>query len=328
TVTGELGAPLLHCSLDEAGYRSAHEHVQRQPHHVVEFARKPVQVAVGADAIRAVDPAEQVAYHTAGGQQVTLVAAESLGLCLAAARIARELVRVQLEADGWAILHASAVVRDDIAVLTVGPKRAGKTTTALLLAGDGWQLLANDRVFLCPATLAVLPWPAAAALGIGLLHAHGLLGGVRERLSSGHRLHPTVDPQVVAAISEGKVDPVIDKHGKELKSQFFPHQLVDWLGLRLARSATAGQLLSPRIDPAGKPGLEPAPRSLDSTDFFDPDDDDRYPDFLGLARISPEQRHQLWVHVRHHAETLPHRGVLLNHDAAQSRRLLAGLTTT
>ncbi|MGH3795205.1 MAG: hypothetical protein ACRDSP_09980 [Pseudonocardiaceae bacterium] len=328
SIDGESGAPLLSCSLDADAYRSVYEYVQRQPNHVVEFARKPVRVAIEADAIQAVDAAEQVAYHTMGGQQVTLLAADSLGLCLAAARIVRELIRVQLEADGWAILHASAVVRDDLAVLTVGPKRAGKTTTALVLADDGWQLLANDRVFLHPATLAVLPWPAAAALGIGLLHAHGLLSGVRERLNGGHRLHPTVEPSVVAAISKGKVDGIFDEYGKELKPQFFPHQLVEWLNLHLARSATAGRLLFPRIDPAGKPRLAPAPRSLVNADFFDPTDDDRYPDFLQLARITPEQRQQLWVHARHRAETLPRSSVLLNHDTARSRKLLADLTTT
>ncbi|MGH3990868.1 MAG: hypothetical protein ACRDSN_00215 [Pseudonocardiaceae bacterium] len=171
--------PVLRCSLDPAAYRSAHEHAHSQPHHVVEFARKPILVASRFDAVHAIDPDEQVDYHAAqnGVRQVTLVGAESLGLCLAAARIARELVRVELEASGWSILHASAVVHDHSALLSVGPKGAGKTTAALLLARDGWQLLANDRVFLHPATLALLPWPSAAALGIGLLHAHGLLDG-------------------------------------------------------------------------------------------------------------------------------------------------------
>ncbi|MGH4014067.1 MAG: hypothetical protein ACRDSL_09095 [Pseudonocardiaceae bacterium] len=320
--------PVLRCSLDPAAYRSAHEHAHSQPHHVVEFARKPILVASRFDAVHAIDPDEQVDYHAAqnGVRQVTLVGAESLGLCLAAARIARELVRVELEASGWSILHASAVVHDHSALLSVGPKGAGKTTAALLLARDGWQLLANDRVFLHPATLALLPWPSAAALGIGLLHAHGLLDGVHERITTGHQLHPTVNPTVVAAISDGRTEALIDEYGKELKPQFFPHQLVDWLGLHLARSATAGQLLFPRIDPTAQPGLEPTSRSLTSSDFFDPASDDRYPDFLQLARISPEQRHQTWLRVVQRVEALPHRAVLLNHDAARSRQLLATLT--
>ncbi|MPZ65236.1 MAG: hypothetical protein GEU83_06850 [Pseudonocardiaceae bacterium] len=151
-----------------------------------------------------------------GRRHVTLTAADTTGLCLAAARLARELIRVQLEAAGWAILHASAAVRDGAAVITLGPKAAGKTTTALLLTRAGWQLLANDRVFCHPSTLALLPWPSAAALGIGLLHAHGLLTGVRERLDAGHQLHPTVDPAVVDAVLAGCTAPLVDDAGKEL----------------------------------------------------------------------------------------------------------------
>lgn len=327
TTDGVLSAPVLRCSLDPAGYQSAHNHIQRQPHQVVEFARKPIQVASRSNGVHAIDPGERVAYHaTCEAGQVDLIAVEPIGLCLAAARIARELVRVQLEADGWSILHASAVVQEDSALLTLGAKGAGKTTVALLLSSDGWRLLANDRVFIHPAALALLPWPSAAALGIGLLHAHGLLGKVRERITLGHQLHPTVAPTVVTAISDGRTEALIDEHGKELKPQFFPHQLVDWLGLRLARSATAGQLLFPRIAPTGQPELKPAARTLTDTDFFDPAGDDRYPDFLGLARISPEQRHQMWARISHRVESLPHQGVLLNHDSAQSRQLLATLT--
>lgn len=44
---------------------------------------------------------EQVAYSTDPDRtQLTLTATGSLGLCLAAARITRELIRAQLEADG------------------------------------------------------------------------------------------------------------------------------------------------------------------------------------------------------------------------------------
>lgn len=327
TTDGVSGSPVLRCSLDPAAYWSTHEQVHHQPHQLVEFARKPIQVASRSDGVHAIDPGEQVAYHaTCEAGQVDLIAVEPIGLCLAAARIARELVRVQLEADGWSILHASAVVQEDSALLTLGAKGAGKTTVALLLSSDGWRLLANDRVFIHPATLVLLPWPSAAALGIGLLHAHGLLGKVRERITLGHQLHPTVAPTVVTAISHGRTEALIDEHGKELKPQFFPHQLVDWLGLRLAHSATAGQLLFPHIDPTGQPQLEPAPRTLTNTDFFDPAGDDRYPDFLGLARISPEQRHQMWARIGERVESLPHRGVLLNHDMARSRQLLATLT--
>ncbi|MGH4013877.1 MAG: hypothetical protein ACRDSL_08085 [Pseudonocardiaceae bacterium] len=113
--------------------------------------------------------------------------------------------------------------------------------------------------------------------GLGLLHAHGLLDGVRARLVTGQQLHPTIDPAVTAAILDGHTSAMRDSRGRELKPQFFPHQLVDWLGLHLARSATATALLFPCIDPDREPSIAPESRSITSTDFFDPDGDDRYP---------------------------------------------------
>lgn len=316
----------LHCRLDPDAYRATEQRIRRQHHEVVEFARNPVARLTIDGAVCAGDPVEQVVYHTRGGATVTLTGAARLGLCLAAARVARELVRVQLEDAGWVILHASATARGGRAMLALGPKGTGKTTTALLLTAAGHQLLANDRVFLQPATLALLPWHSAAALGLGLLAAHDLLPGVRTRLAGGDQLHPTVDPAVVAAIRDGRTAALVDDRGKELKPQYFPHQLTDWLGLRLARSATATALLFPRIDPGGAPHLDPSGRKLGAADFFDPASDDRYPDFLGLARVSPERRHQLWSQATRRLGALPHRGLALTHDVAASRQLLADLS--
>jgi len=323
----ELGGPVLHCRIHPDSYTATQDSLGSRMHRVVEFARKPLQVADGA--ICAVDPAEQVAYHTdVGRTRIALIATGSLGLCLAAARITRELIRVQLEAEGWVILHASAAVRDGNAVLALGSKGAGKTTSALLLTAHGHQLLANDRVFLHPTTRALLPWPAAAALGLGLLHTHGLLEGVRTRLAAGQHLHPTVDPAVTTAILDGRTSPLRDPDGRELKPQLFPHQLVDWLGLRLARSAVATTLLFPHVDPDSEPGITPETRSLTSADFFDADNDDRYPDFLCLARITPEHRNQIWTQTRETLATLPQHSVVLNHDTARSGQLLATIPVT
>ena len=271
----------------------------------------------------AVDPTEQVAYDTDTGRtRLTLTATGSLGLCLTAARITRELIRAQLEADGWAIMHASAAVCDNNATLALGPKGSGKTTTALLLTTQGHQFLANDRVFLHPATRALLPWPAAAAFGLGLLHAHGLLDGVRAQLAAGQHLHPTVNPAVTAAILNGHTSPLRDPHGRELKTQLFPHQLTDWLGLRLTRSATAAALIFPRLDPDGEPRLNASSRTVTSSDFFDPDHDDRYPDFLRLTRITPEDRRHIWARTRDALATVPHHSIVLTHDTTRSRQLL------
>jgi len=138
-------------------------------------------------------------------------------------------------------------------------------------------------------------------------------------------LHPTVDPRVTAAILHGHDTPLIDNGGKELKPQFFPHQLVDWLGPRLARSAVAGRLLFPHVSPTTQPALRPTEQTLADSDFFDPDSDDRYPDFLHLARTIPKRRHELWVQTRQHLATLPHSSVALNYDTAAARRILTPL---
>ncbi len=321
----ETSDPVLHCQIDPDRFAASRDSLSTRAHRVIEFARNPVYVTDNADhTVVAVNPTEQVVYHTdTGRNRLTLTAAGSLKLCLAAARITRELIRTQLEADGWAIMHASAAVRDNNATLALGPKGAGKTTTALLLTTQGQQLLANDRVFLHPATRALLPWPAAAALGRGLLHAHGFLDGVRARLTAGQHLHPTVDPAVTTAILNGRTSPLRDPRGRELKTQLFPHQLTDWLGLQLARSATATALIFPRLDPDGEPHLDVPPRTLTNSDFFDPDHDDRYPDFLRLTRITPEHRHQIWAHTRNALATVPHHSVGLTHDTTRSGQLLA-----
>ncbi|MEO7196570.1 MAG: hypothetical protein ABIZ05_17430 [Pseudonocardiaceae bacterium] len=327
TPAAETSGPVLHCQINPDRFVAAQDNLSTQAHRVVKFARNPVHVT--DDAVCAVDSTEQVSYHTdASRTRLTLAANGSLGLCLAAARITRELIRAQLEADGWAIMHASATVRDNDATLSLGPKGAGKTTTALLLATQshqlqGHQLLANDRVFLHPATRALLPWPAAAALGLGLLHAHGLLDGVRARLAAGQHLHPTVDPAVTAAILNGRTSTLHDPRGRELKTQLFPHQLTDWLGLKLARSGTAAALVFPRLDPDGEPRLDPSSRTVTASDFFDPDHDDRYPDFLRLTRITPDHRHQIWARTREALATVPHHSIVLTHDTTRSRQLLA-----
>lgn len=327
TISSAAGTsdPVLHCQVDPDHFAANQHSLSTRAHRVIEFARNPLYVTDNADhTVVAVNPTEQVLYHTDTSRtRLTITAAGPLGLCLAAARITRELIRTQLEADGWAIMHASAAVSDNNATLALGPKGAGKTTTALLLTTQGQQLLANDRVFLHPTTLAVLPWPAAAALGLGLLHAHGFLDGVRARLTAGQHLHPTVDPAVTTAILNGHITPLRDHRGRELKTQLFPHQLTDWLGLQLARSANVTALIFPRLDPDGEPRLDPTPRTLTTDDFFDPNHDDRYPDFLQLTRIAPEHRNGIWAHTRDALATVPHHSVVLTHDATRSRQLLA-----
>ncbi|KOG88550.1 hypothetical protein ADK38_19175, partial [Streptomyces varsoviensis] len=102
--------------------------------------------------VYAAQPAQRLAYHATSDRRMLSVSGQwNEPVALAAARLARDLIRAQLLAEGWVLLHASAVARDGRALLTLGAKGAGKSTVATTLARqDGWDLLANDRVFARP----------------------------------------------------------------------------------------------------------------------------------------------------------------------------------
>lgn len=162
--------------------------------------------------------------------------------------MAREAVRAVLHHEGWTLLHASAAVRDGRAVLALGSKGAGKTTTALLLVRHcGGELVANDRIFVrtSSAGVQILPWPAAAAIGLGLLEALGLYDLTRDRVRAGEQLHPTQDERVTAALRAGHRTPLLDPDGRELKTQVFPDQLHTWFGLPLATGGNAARTAVP-----------------------------------------------------------------------------------
>ncbi|MGY0063916.1 hypothetical protein ACWY4P_46935 [Streptomyces sp. LZ34] len=183
------------------------------------------------------------------------------------ARIAREMIRAALLSDGWTLLHASAVVRDGKTVLTFGSKGAGKTTTALLLASCGLQLLASARAFIRPDAdgLQVLPWPSAAAIGLGLLDALGLYDVVRDRLKSGEQLHPTQHQDVTDALLAGRREPLWEAGGnrekREKKVQVFPDQFDTWFGMTLATGGTASTAVAPIGSEPPSPTTSPSSRT-------------------------------------------------------------------
>jgi hypothetical protein len=247
---------------------------------------------------------------------------------MALARIARETVRARLQAAGWTLVHTAVVVDDhDQAVLALGAKGAGKTSVGLTLAtASGWRLLANDRTFARPndaGDVDLLPWPAAAALGLGLLDAYNLTHAVRDRLVAGDQLHPTSDPIVPTAILTGDRSDLREPSGRERKAQFYPGQLEDWLGLRLARAGTARAVLHPHIDLDQPPTvLSAVGRCVAEDDFFHGATEDRYPDILGLH---PTSGPPAWRPVRDRLDALPHAAVRLGRDVASNRAALTQL---
>lgn len=268
----------------------------------------------------AVQPGERIGYQ-ADGRRLVIVGDEPEPVAVAAARLARELVRGQLLADGWTVLHASAATLDGEAVLTLGDKGAGKTTAGLLLARGGWGLLANDRVFVRPepdGRVRVLPWPSAAALGLGLLDATGLYDQVRERVLAGGQLHPTQHPTVTQALMDGRREPLWRGDEKELKPQFFPDQLASWLGLTLATEAHAAGLLFPTMRPDAIPALVDNGRTPTDADVFDQTTEDRYPDIFGLTPTTATGAQTLTGHLAR----LPRRSLVLSHDTDASAALL------
>ncbi|WP_306454813.1 hypothetical protein [Streptomyces sp. WZ.A104] len=329
--SSEAGAdagPLVAAGVDETEAAQLAQLVTDYPHDVVTYANAPLLHTRDDDGcVYAHQPDSSLSYQYQP-DVLRIAGTEPVPVALAAARLARELLRSQLLADGWHILHASAAVRDGSTVLTLGEKGAGKTTTALLLAQSGWQLLANDRVFVRPdgdGGVDVLPWPSAAAIGLGSLDALGVYDEVRARHLAGERLHPTQHERVSQALTDGKRDPIFASSGKELKPQFFPDQLTTWLGLPLAVSGKAGRIVFPRIAPAAAPAVEGRGRELVDSDFFTAGTEDRYPDVFGLAPKAADDEVRRVLADR--LTALPSVSVALNHDRDASAKLLRQLTS-
>ncbi|WP_055530115.1 hypothetical protein [Streptomyces graminilatus] len=316
------GGGLLLADADPARLQDLHRQVADLDTTEVTYAGTRTLVAEPEPgAIYAVQPDVHLAYYyTPATSRLVIVGAETQPVAVAAARLTRELVRGQLLHAGFHILHASAVVRGGRALLSFGPKGAGKTTTALLLARAGFELLANDRVFIRTedGTVRILPWPSAAAIGLGLLDSIGLYDAVRERVLAGEQLHPTQHQRVTDALHAGGRTPLRNDQGKELKPQFFPDQLPTWLGIPLATGAHAAGLLFPQITAGIPPHVLDARRNLTEEDFFTAQTEDRYPDIFRLtpARAVPttELADQLTL--------LPNRSVNLSHDVAVCADLL------
>lgn len=293
----------------------------------ISYAGASILLTRGDDgSVCALSPKDELAYRTEPGSgRILIVGTQEQPVCTAAARLAREAVRAILHRDGWTLLHVSAVVRDGHAVLSFGGKGAGKTATALLLARYcGWKLLANDRIFarVDPDGVQILPWPAAAAIGLGLLDALGLYDLARERLLAGEKLHPTQHERVTAALLAGHHAPLRAPDGRELKAQVFPDQLHSWFGVPLAASGHAAVLLFPTVDPGATAARAPRCRSLTEADFFGTQTEDRYPDIFGLNLASPATREQANALASEQLTRLPHYPVALCHDVTANIHIL------
>lgn len=305
------------------------------PHEETAYARVRTLVARSDDGVvTAASPAERLAYrYDPAAACLEVVGSATLPLAMAAARLAREMMRSLLLGDGWVVLHASAVVHDDDrAVLTFGGKGAGKTTTALTLATRGrLRLLANDRVFVRPDAaggVEVLPWPAAAAVGLGLLDALGWYDIAQRRLQAGESLNPTQDQRVTDALLAGWREPLWEDNGRELKTQVWPVQFATWFGLELAAHGQAAALLFPQVSDDCEPQATGEARTLAEADFMAGKTEDRYPDIFSLAGgVNLGGRSEARAKVTERLNSLPRHGVLLGHDVPANAELLSKIAS-
>lgn len=84
----------------------------------------------------------------------------------------RDIFFKYLENSGVLVLHASVVAKNGSALLIVGKKGSGKTTTALrLVARKGYELMSGDKAFIYrkDSELVVSGWPDYPHLGWGTL---------------------------------------------------------------------------------------------------------------------------------------------------------------
>jgi hypothetical protein len=334
-VTSVCAGPLVAAEVDAASYERLEEEVSAAEHDVTSYAKAKLLVAreKGSGAILGVSPGEGLAYRSEPETgHVTVYGCQEVPVALASARILRELVRGQLLRDGWTLVHASAVVREDGGcVLTFGDKGAGKTTTALLTVSRGGALLANDRVFMRlgeDGGLTVLPWPSAAAIGLGLLDALGWGDVCRERLQAGEQLHPTQHQAVTDAILAGNWTPIWEPGGRrERKAQVYPDQFLSWFGFPLAPVGRAALVLFPRVEAGAVPAVEDGGRELGPDDFMSGATEDRYPDVFHLAQgIDGGGAETARATVAAALSALPAHRLVLGHDVQANADLLEKVT--
>lgn len=304
--TTEITGPVVSGDVETAELRELTEVVNSSAPERIEYAGAETLYVREGSMVTAVQPSEGLAYRwDAEWKRLRIVGTDETAVAAAAARLAREIVRAQLLADGWAILHASAVTGEDCStILTLGDKGAGKTTTAFTLSRAGWAMLANDRVFIRvepDGTVRVLPWPSAAAIGFGLLDALDLFVTVRERLASGERMHPTQHQSVTDALLAGDRTPLWKKSRKgELKPS-----------IPLATEDHVTGVLLPQIEPWATLRLIDMSRGVQDGDFFDETTEDRYPDVFKL--LPPPTDHTA---LRARLANLPRQGLVMGHDTS------------
>ncbi|MBW1597224.1 hypothetical protein HPT28_09235 [Streptomyces sp. JJ38] len=300
----------------------------------VGYPRAATRYAAGREGtVIAVTPADRVGYrYTAPTDRMDVHGERPHVLARSAVRVARELVRAQLVADGWVLLHASAAVwPGGGAVLALGGRGAGKSTLAFTLAAAGAGLLGNDRVFARPAReggVELAPWPSGAAIGLGLLGALGWTEVAREHLAGGAAAHPSQDARVTAAILAGHTTALFDE-GREVKAHIRPEEFTGWFGLSGAACGRVTVMVFPAIRPGARPGLDGtrdvAAVGVSEADFMMGATEDSYPDIFGLTGGRGAGSAQARAEVAARLAAVPGYPVVLGHAPGANAAFLTRL---
>lgn len=328
------GAMTVSAVHDPAQYDSLATGVTVTAHAETPYPRARTLYTLGRDdAVLAVTPSHQVAYrYTVAAHRIEVVgrSPDVAVLARAAARVARELMRAQLVADGWAVLHASAVViGGGRAVLTLGRKGAGKSTVAFAMAASGAGLVANDRVFARARRdgggVELLAWPSGAAVGLGLMGALGWAGTARVRLTAGEAAHPSQDRRVTEALLAGRIQALRDG-GRELKAHVRPEEFSDWYGIATSGYAQAGLVLFPRMTPEATPREDSDTKTdLVEEHFMLGAQEDSYPDIFGLTDGCGGGSAQSRADLTQAVSALPCRALVLSHEHGANTVFLSAL---
>lgn len=103
-------------------------------------------------------------------RSLTLWAKRETDLAITTRKCVREIFLDACERAGYGMLHASAVYRDDQAIVFAADKRGGKTTLALRAVLDhGWRWLSNDHLIVWrgEAGLVATSLPTPIPLKVG-----------------------------------------------------------------------------------------------------------------------------------------------------------------
>jgi hypothetical protein len=171
-------------------------------------------------------------------------------------RVVLQLVSTSFEARGASTVHASSFAIDGHVVAVVGPKGAGKTTTALAAVAAGGTLISNDRMYAIPSASGTMVEGWADPIRI-LRKGPGLpkdvvpliryFRGDRRRVAAEPlRLTAVVVPHVshtVSAVSCEELDP--DDGRPAIAEQVLP-QRARWLGLEPEPSPSVPDVIADR----------------------------------------------------------------------------------